>query len=102
MIEAIGLGGSLHPDFSAAGGYGIPYNVVGASTPRSTVSFQYDDESDHVGYPIPASPKIEGGSDHHVLMIDTDACTLYELFAATLDRLCQIGSAYEEDPGVVI
>ena len=29
---------ALHPDFSDAGGYGIPFNVVGASTPRSTVS----------------------------------------------------------------
>lgn len=82
MVAAIGLGASLHPDFSDAGGYGIPFNVVGTSTPRSTVSFEYDDESDHVGYPIPASPSIEGGSDRHLLMIDTNACVLYELFAA--------------------
>jgi hypothetical protein len=82
MIAAIGLNASLHPDFSDAGGYGIPFNVVGASTPRSTVGFQYGDESDHVGYPIPASPSIEGGSDRHLLMIDTNACVLYELFAA--------------------
>jgi hypothetical protein len=82
MIAAIGLSASLHPDFSDAGGYGIPFNVVGASTPRSTVSFQYDSESDNVGYPIPASPSIEGGSDRHLLMIDTNACVLYELFAA--------------------
>jgi hypothetical protein len=83
MVGAIGLDASLHPDFSDAGGYGIPFNVVGASTPRSTVSFQYGDESDHVGYPIPASPKIEGGSDRHLLMIDTNSCTLFELFAAS-------------------
>ena len=70
------------PDFSSAGGYGIPFNVVGASTPRSTVSFQYDGESDHMGYPIPSSPSIEGGSDRHLLMIDTNRCTLFELFAA--------------------
>jgi hypothetical protein len=82
MIAAIGLDASLHPDFSDAGGYGIPFNVVGAATPRSSVTFQYDDESDHVGYPIPASPKIEGGSDRHILMIETNACVLYELFAA--------------------
>lgn len=82
MIAAIGLGAALHPDFSNAGGYGIPFNLVGASTPRSTVSFQYDDESDNLGYPIPASPRIEGGSDRHLLMIDTDDCVLYELFAA--------------------
>ncbi len=82
MIAAIGIDRGLHPDFSAAGGYGIPYNVVGASTPRTRVSFDYDDESDHVGYPIPAKPKIEGGSDRHILMVDTSACRLYELYAA--------------------
>lgn len=27
---------------------------------------------------------------------------LYDLFAGLLDRLCQIGSAYDEDPGVVL
>jgi hypothetical protein len=37
-----------------------------------------------VGYPIPASPTIEGGSDRHLLMIDTNSCTLFELFAAAL------------------
>lgn len=28
--------------------------------------------------------------------------SLYDLFAELLNRLCQIGSAYEEDPGVVL
>lgn len=82
MIAAIGATAGLHPDFSNQGDYGIPYNVVGASTPRSGVAFYYPDESDHVGYPIPASPLIEGGSDRHILMIDTDACRLYELYDA--------------------
>ena len=83
MIAAIGFGASLHPDFSNAGGYGIPFNVVGTSTPRSKVRFQYAAESDAGPYPIPASPRIEGGSDRHILMVDTDACLLYELYAAT-------------------
>ena len=82
MIKAIGLSAALHPDFSDAGDYGIPYNVVGSGTPKATVSFDYSDESDHVKYPIPASPKIEGGSDRHLLMVDTDACRLYELYDA--------------------
>jgi hypothetical protein len=82
MIAAIGATAGLHPDFSNEGGYGIPFNIVGSSTPRSTVTFEYDDESDHVGYPIPASPKIESGSDRHILMVDADACRLYELYAA--------------------
>ena len=33
-------------------------------------------------YPIPAAPKIEGGSDRHLLMWDTEDCRLYELFNA--------------------
>ena len=82
MVAAIGLGAGLHPDFSNNGWYGIPFNVVGAATPRSTVTFQYSDESDHVGYPIPAKPAIEGGSDRHLLMVETNECHLYELFAA--------------------
>ena len=82
MVAAIGLGAGLHPDFSDGGWYGIPFNIVGTATSRSTVSFQYDDESDHVGYPIPANPAIEGGSDRHILMVETNECRLYELFAA--------------------
>ena len=35
-----------------------------------------------MGYPIPAKPKIEGGSDRHLLMVDTSACRLYELYDA--------------------
>jgi hypothetical protein len=81
-VATIGLGKPLHPDFSDGGGYGIPINIVGASTSRSQVSFEYADESDHIGYPIPAEPRIEGGSDRHILLVDTDACRLYELFAA--------------------
>jgi hypothetical protein len=82
MIKAIGLDRGLHMDFGSYLGYGIPFQVVNASTPRSTVTFDYDDESDHVGYPIGSAPKIEGGSDRHILMVDRDYCRLYELFAA--------------------
>jgi hypothetical protein len=82
MIAAIGSSASLHPDFSNAGGFGIPFNLVTSSTAKSTVTFDYADESDQVGYPIPASPKIEGGSDAHILMVDTSACQLYELYDA--------------------
>ena len=88
-INTIGLTKGLHMDFGSYAGYGIPYQVVTASTPRSTVAFQYDDESDHLGYPIPASPLIEGAGpptstngDRHILMVDRDACRLYELYAA--------------------
>ena len=94
MIGAIGLDRGLHMDFGSYAGYGIPYQVVSSSTPRSTVTFEYDEDSDHVGYPIPASPLIEGGSDGHMLMVDKDACQLYELFAAQ-----QVGGAWTAGSG---
>jgi hypothetical protein len=81
LIGSIGLDASLHPDFSATG-YGIPYNLVGPSTPRVPVSFGYANESDPGPYPIPASPLIEAGSDRHLLLWDTAGCMLYELYAA--------------------
>lgn len=82
MINTIGRDRPFHPDFGEYLGYGIPYNVVGKLTPHRTVQFTYDDESDHVGYPIPSSPKIEAGSDRHLLLWDTYDCRLYELFDA--------------------
>jgi hypothetical protein len=84
LKRTIGLDAPLHPDFSDADadGYGIPFNVVDASTPRSSVSFTWPDESDAGPYPIPADPLIEGGSDRHILMVDRDSCILYELYAA--------------------
>ncbi len=86
LIASIGATADLHMDFGSYAGYGIPYNLVDASTPRRTVTFEYDDESDQVGYPIPSSPLIEGGpgagGDRHILMVDADACRLYELFDA--------------------
>ena len=82
MVSTIGANEDLHPDFGEYLGYGIPINVVTDATPRSTVSFDYDDESDHVPYPVPPSPRIEGGGDRHILMWDVEACRLYELFAA--------------------
>jgi hypothetical protein len=86
MIGAIGLDRGLHMDFGSYAGYGIPYQVVESTTARETVTFDYDDESDHVGYPITTNPRIEGGpgatGDRHILMIDKDSCRLYELFKA--------------------
>jgi hypothetical protein len=87
MIASIGLGAALHPDFSSTAwngglGYGIPINKVNLSTPTYHVSFDYDDESDPGPYPIPAHPKIEGGSDAHLILWDTEGCDLYEIYAA--------------------
>ena len=82
IINSIGLDAPVHADFGS-GLYdgqpiGIPYNVVSGSQAKSRVSFEYADESDKGPYPIPAHPKIEGGSDHHILIVDKTNCRLYE------------------------
>jgi hypothetical protein len=85
IIRSLGLDTGLHPDFGSGlwdgGKIGIPYDVVTRKTPRSRVSFDYADESDKGPYPIPRGVHIEAGSDHHALLVDRDACKLYELFA---------------------
>jgi hypothetical protein len=83
MIQAIGVDAPVHPDFGSFSGYGIPFMVVGHSTARTKVTFDYADESDRNPYPLPAQPRIEGGGDRHVLLVDRDACKLYELYDAT-------------------
>jgi hypothetical protein len=82
LIASIGLDRALHPDFSNQGRYGIPFNVVRGTQNKLRVRFQYADESDRGPYPVPARPRIEGGSDRHMLIVDRDRCRLYELFAA--------------------
>lgn len=84
LMASIGLAEYLHPDFSSitGGNYGIPYNIVDGDAKKKRVRFTWPDESDPGPYPIPRNPKIETGSDRHLLMIDRDACYLYELFAA--------------------
>ncbi|MFL5913525.1 MAG: hypothetical protein ACJ768_23550 [Gaiellaceae bacterium] len=86
IVDSIGADTGVHPDFGS-GLYngqriGIPYEVVGRHTRRAKFSFQYADESDRGPYPVGAHPPIEGGSDHHVLMVDRDACKLYEVSGA--------------------
>lgn len=71
----------LHPDFGDDP-YGFPFEVTDSSTPTTSVDFTYDDESDPGPYPLTAGTPIEGGSDRHALMVDGDACVLYELFDA--------------------
>jgi hypothetical protein len=83
LIRSIGLDSHAHADFGSglwdSGKIGIPYVVVPGSTPRTRVSFEYADESDPGPYPIPRNVPIEAGSDHHALIVDRDACRLYEL-----------------------
>jgi hypothetical protein len=88
-IQSIGAGTGLHADFGSGlwdgSPIGIPFDVVSAKTKRMRVSFDYADESDRVAYPIPKTVHIEGGrastGDRHALLLDKDACKLYELFS---------------------
>jgi hypothetical protein len=92
LIQSIGLDNSVHADFGNGlwdgGRIGIPYVVVhGKRTPKSSLSFEYGDESDKGPYPIPANVPIEGqprannDGDRHALIVDRDSCKLYELYA---------------------
>jgi hypothetical protein len=86
LLGSIGLDAGLHADFGSGlydgAPIGIPYNVVGASVPKVRVRFDYADESDRGPYPLPAHPRIEAGSDRHLLVVDRNACRLYELYDA--------------------
>jgi hypothetical protein len=89
LIAQIGLSDPVHPDFGTVyngAPNGIPYAVVSNTTKRVPVSFQYASESDGHRYPLPRNAPIEGGShstgDRHVIVVNKDTCTDYELFAA--------------------
>jgi len=92
-------GHPLHADFGHVyRGHlnGIPYNLVDANTPREKVAFDparnYAGESDALpsdGLPIPADAVVEGdpqsekgGGDRHLILVDTSARVLHELFDA--------------------
>ena len=73
---------NLHADFGSDPTYGFPYRVVNGG-PLTPINFTaYGDESDPGPYPIPTDTPIEGGSDRHVLVVDSSRCKLYELFDA--------------------
>ncbi len=91
LIASIGLGNPVHPDFGAGlydgAPIGIPYAVVSNRTRRVPVSFHYAARvrTGH-RYPLPPNVPIEGGpqlgGDRHVIVVNRDTCTDYELFAA--------------------
>jgi hypothetical protein len=89
-ISSIGTSAGLKADFGAGqwngGPIGIPYTTVPGTQPLVPVSFAYADESDPGPYPAPPNAPVEGGSsssgDRHVLVVDRDACRLWELYAA--------------------
>ena len=90
IIQSIGASGSVHADFGSGlwegAPIGIPYTTVPKTQRKVRVSFGYADESDKGPYPLPPNAPIEGGpnsdGDRHVIVVDRDACKLYELYAA--------------------
>lgn len=84
-IQSIGSD-ALHPDFGENQSYGIPYVVVPPDQPGVPITYDaYGDESDPGPFPIPPGAPVEGGSDSHVLVVQQQACQLYELFSAHPD-----------------
>ncbi len=86
-INSIGRNRGFHMDFGSGtwdgGLIGIPFNLITTPVTAKTVTFYYPDESDAGPYPIPTNPAIEYGSDHHILTINTNNCTLYEIYDAS-------------------
>ncbi|HEX7442597.1 MAG TPA: hypothetical protein VF320_01845 [Acidimicrobiales bacterium] len=85
-VATEGASAGLKADFGsglwAGGPIGIPYATVPGTQPKVAMTFDYASESDPGPYPIPANAPIEGGAastgDRHVLVVDRDACKLYE------------------------
>jgi hypothetical protein len=80
---------NLHPDFGPnQGGYpfGIPYTIVSSSHPLVRIAFSDRPERDKGPYPFGPDTRIEGGrnagGDRHAIMVNSQTCTLYELFDA--------------------
>lgn len=102
-IASIGAAAGLHADFGTTWNgapNGIPYVVVPGNQPKVPISFYYADESDPGPYPIPPDVPIEGGpngdGDRHVLVLDVDDRTLYEVYDAH-----KTGSGWEAGSGAV-
>jgi hypothetical protein len=79
----------LHPDFGPDPGgypYGIPYTVVTNTHRMVRIKFEYASQSYLGKYPFGPDTPIEGGKnasgDRHAIMVNSDTCTLYELWDA--------------------
>lgn len=83
-------GTHLHPDFGSDPSYGIPFDVVGIDQPLVQMTYTaYGDQSDPGPFPIPPDALVEASGDpkgdHHVLIVDTGRCMLYEFWRAQKD-----------------
>src|SRR3990167_1210824 len=63
---------------------GIPYGTVPGSQPNVAIHYtDYGNESAPGPFPIPTNAPREWGGDHHVLIVNTGTCMLYELYHAS-------------------
>ena len=95
----------LHPDWGdwSTDHYGIPWTVVPATQQNVSIDItDYASESDPGPYPIPATALVEGGAgsggDQHVLVLQSGACTLYEMYTASYAApgwTCAQGSKFD-------
>jgi hypothetical protein len=99
-IGSIGATLHLHADFGTNPSYGIPYVVVGPHQPRVPIKFsEFGAESEPGPYPVPSNAPVEGAGeegDRHVLVLQTHACKLYELYSAR-----RLGAGWEAGSGAV-
>jgi hypothetical protein len=99
-IASIGATLHLHADFGTNPSYGIPYVVVGPHQPRVPIKFsEFGAESEPGPYPVPLNAPVEGAGeegDRHVLVLQTHACKLYELYSAR-----RSGAGWEAGSGAV-
>jgi hypothetical protein len=99
FINSISATKGLHADFGETLEYGIPYNVVPGTQPKVPITWTaYGEESDAGPYPIPANALREASSDHHVIVLDKDACKVYELHNAEKNSS---GSGWSADSGAM-
>lgn len=88
---------TLKADFGSRIEYGLPFVVVPSAQPPVPIRFtEYGDESDPGPYPIPATAPVEGGNDHHVLVLQRGSCRLYEMYHARFN-----GSGWDCGSGAV-
>src|SRR3954468_5656291 len=88
IVASIGARAHLHNNFGggegAGGPDGMPVTVVGADQLKVPVLFDEARWSDPGPYPIPPNAVIEylgdPNADHHVVVVDRDACKLYETY----------------------
>ena len=75
-LQTMGPNQPLHADFT------LPFAFVAGGAPTASVDLGGNSESDPGPYRIPDNAPIELGEDAHVLVLDSEPCRLYELYAA--------------------